>query len=44
MGGFLNIEYTVTLENTFAESDGMVVGNHDLETRNERRRLLIEFC
>ena len=46
--GLPNREYTIILEDMNAmvgqKSDGMVVGGHGLKTRNERSRLLIEFC
>ena len=48
IGGLPNREYTIILGNMNAvvrkESDGMVVGDHGLGTRNERDRLSIEFC
>ena len=46
--GLLNRKYTITLKDTNAvvgqKSDGMVVGNYGLRTKNEGDRLLIEFC
>ena len=48
MGGLSNRKYTIILGDMNAvvrqNSDGLVVGNHGLGTRNDRGRLLIEFC
>ena len=46
--GLPNREYTIILGDMNAvvgqKSDGMVLGDHGLGIKNERGRLLIEFC